>query len=143
MSKRYKALRRARYRFVRPNPDRLIGESHPQDGRDWDCQCARCGSSMDSELCGSCGGDGITGPGELYEEDPLWYDPDDYENCHQCGGQGAWMLCISSPKYCQTHPLPGRGKIQRHTPEWFTFEKRNTPEQPWDFGMEADFSMNL
>ena len=100
----------------------FIGRSHPRDGRQWDCQCARCGSSMDSESCGRCGGEGTTGPGELYEEDPLWYDPDDYAPCHECGGEGAWMLCISSHKYCINNPLPGRGKIPRHTPEWFTYE---------------------
>jgi hypothetical protein len=26
--------------------DFIISPEHPQDGRDWDCQCARCGSSM-------------------------------------------------------------------------------------------------
>lgn len=104
----------------------IISENPPNDGRDWDCQCARCGSSMLSESCGACGGDGITGPGELYEQDPLWYSPDDYERCHQCEGEGAWMLCGSSPDYCLLHPIAGRIEIERHTPEWFTFDKPTT-----------------
>lgn len=48
---------------------------------------------MARQSCGRCGGEGITAPGELYEEDPLWYDPDDYENCHECDGHGGWLWC--------------------------------------------------
>ncbi len=92
----------------------FIGPEPPKDGRQWDCQCARCGSSMDSESCGACDGEGQTSPG-----DPLWYDEDATEPCHQCGGEGAWMLCISTPEWCQAHPLKGREETERHTPEWF------------------------
>lgn len=106
--------------------DRFVGFDHPHDGRDWDCQCARCGSSLAWEPCSSCGGEGITAPGELYEQDPLWYDPDDYEACSQCGGDGAYSYCLSSPEWCQTHPLPGRENMARHTPEWFTTDKKET-----------------
>ena len=55
----------------------VIGRQ-PKSG-DWDCQCARCGSEMEFELCNSCGGDGMTEPGELYELDPLWYSPNDVQ----------------------------------------------------------------
>lgn len=78
---------------------------------------------MTSESCGACGGEGITGPGELYEEDPLWYDEDDYKPCHQCGGEGSWMLCISTPEWCEDNPIAGRESIPRHTPEWFVVER--------------------
>ena len=73
----------------------LFGDNPPNDGREYDCQCARCGSSVEWEQCGACGGEGTTGPGELYEEDPLWYDMDDYEPCHQCNVSGvvAALLC--------------------------------------------------
>lgn len=120
MSKRYKQLRRRRYKLSpERRPSTFIGAQHPHDGRRWECQCARCGSSMESELCGACGGEGFTEPGELYEQDPLWYDQDDTEACHKCNGEGGWMLCLSSEKWCQTHALPGRGKYPRHTPEWY------------------------
>lgn len=104
--------------------DTHIGMDHPQDGRNWDCQCARCGSTLVWESCERCGGEGITGPGELYEEDPLWYDPDDYEACHECGGEGSWPHCISSPEWCEANPIVGREGIARNTPEWFVCERQ-------------------
>jgi hypothetical protein len=117
MSKRYKALRRLRYHN---NPDRLgnvIGNIVPGD--DWECQCARCGSSIQFDPCASCGGDGWTEPGELYEQDPLWYDQNDTEACPDCDGEGSFAICISSRRWCQTHASVGRGKYPRHTVEWF------------------------
>lgn len=104
--------------------DTFIGDNHPQDGRQWDCQCARCGSSMSHESCGACGGDGITGPGELHEQDPLWYDEDDYESCHQCDGEGGWMFCLSTPEWCEANPLTGREQTPRNTVEWFALEPK-------------------
>lgn len=109
--------------------DSVIGENHPMDGRHWDCQCARCGSSMMSESCGRCGGEGTTAVGELYEEDPLWYDVDDVAPCHECNGEGAWMLCISSPEYCEAHPMKGREATPRHTPEWFALPEAKCPNK--------------
>lgn len=99
--------------------DQVVGRDHPHDGREWECQCARCGSSLTWESCGACGGEGSTGVGELYEEDPLWYDPDDTEPCHQCGGECAWPVCLSSSEWCETHVLEGRTGIDSGTPEWF------------------------
>lgn len=97
----------------------LFGDNPPNDGREYDYQCARCGSSIQWEQCGACGGEGITGPGELYEQDPLWYDPDDYENCHQCDGEASWGICISSPEWCDANPVPGRESVKRGTIEWY------------------------
>lgn len=97
----------------------VFGDNPPRDGREWDCPCARCGSSIDWEQCGACGGEGITAPGELYEQDPLWYDEDDYENCHTCGGEGSWGICISISEWCEAHPLPGREAVKRGIIEWF------------------------
>lgn len=91
--------------------DSFIGPDHPRG--------ARCGSSLDWDSCDVCGGDGITGPGELHEEDPLWYDPDDFEPCSQCGGQACWPQCLSSEEWCNANPLEGRETIERNTPEWF------------------------
>lgn len=95
------------------------------DGRQWECQCARCGSSVDWHECESCGGEGITGPGELYDEDPLWYDHDDYEPCHQCGGQSSWAVCLSGADWCQGHPMPGRENVERGRIEWFPLSMPN------------------
>lgn len=97
----------------------VVGHDHPNDGRQWECQCARCGSSLAWESCNVCGGEGITGPGELHEEDPLWYDPDDYEPCSQCGGVAAWPVCLSTPEWCEANALPGRTGMKCSTPEWF------------------------
>lgn len=101
----------------------VIADNHPQDGREWDCQCARCGSSVHWEPCGACGGEGISGPGELYDQDPLWYDEDDYSTCHQCGGEASWGICISPPEWCEANPAKGRENIKRGEIEWFTFDK--------------------
>lgn len=100
----------------------VIAENPPNDGRRWECHCARCASSMEFEDCGSCGGEGITGPGELHEQDPLWYDEGDYEICHQCGGAGGWLLCMARAEWCNRHPLPGRIEIASSTTEWFCVE---------------------
>lgn len=104
--------------------DTFIGSDHPNDGRAWDCQCARCGSSLEWHQCGACGGEGITAPGELYESDPLWYSPDDYENCHQCDGEASWPICCSSKEWCEAHPIIGREGMESGTPEWFTVQMR-------------------
>ena len=29
---------------------------------------------------------------DVYEEDPLWYDPGDTEMCDVCKGKGGWIL---------------------------------------------------
>ncbi len=54
--------------------------------------CKNCGTDLIFEDCGICD-DGYTHPGELYEEDPLWYDEDDVEACVQCDGDGGWWGC--------------------------------------------------
>lgn len=110
--------------MIATNSDTFIGNDHPRDGREWDCQCARCGSCLDWDLCEACDGEGITGPGELYEQDPLNYHPDDFERCHQCGGEASWPFCLSSPEWCEANPLGGRENIKRGTPEWFALNRK-------------------
>lgn len=100
-------------------PLTVIAECPPEDGQRWDCQCARCGSSMDFERCDSCGGDGFTAPGDLYEEDPLWYDRDDVEPCQWCNGRGGWRRCSNSVEWCLAHPQEGRSLVLSGTVEWF------------------------
>lgn len=109
--------------FCRREPASIISDDMPKDGRNWDCRCARCGSSVESESCGACGGEGVTGHGELHEQDPLWYDADDYEPCHQCSGEGSWMFCLSNIEWCEANPIKGRENVPRGKIEWFTFEQ--------------------
>jgi hypothetical protein len=95
-----------------------VGPKPPRDGREWHSQCARCGSSTYAVDCDRCGGEGTTAPGELYEEDPLWYDEDAVELCHQCGGEASWEVCCSDAAWCEANPLPGREKVKRGAIEW-------------------------
>lgn len=101
--------------MTEPTPDTVRCDACGQEPTRCDCetdhQCARCGSSADRVLCESCDGDGRTRPGQLYEEDPLWYDEDDTEACRDCRGAGGWWACSSTDEWCETHPLPGREDV--------------------------------
>ena len=94
---------------------------HPNDGRDYDCQCARCGSSMTRVECESCGGEGVTGH-DCGEDCCCCLNPEDNIQCDICNGEGGWWQCLSPQEFCEAHPLPHRNKIRRSTPEWFTFD---------------------
>ncbi len=50
---------------------------YPDDGREW-------------IECDDCGGEGGRDGEELMQEDPLWYDIDDWEPCQTCHGKGGW-----------------------------------------------------
>lgn len=69
---------------------------------DW---CGRCGSSVLHELCGTCEATGgletAFGPG----------DP----SCPTCRGSGWMRSCLSSPAWCEAHPLPGCADRPRHS----------------------------
>lgn len=52
--------------------------------------CGLCGREIDYEDCFNCGGEGGR---ELYEEDPLYYSPDDWEDCETCEGAGTLAFC--------------------------------------------------
>lgn len=88
---------------------------HPDDGREYDCQCARCGSTLTFEACEECGGDGhyedVDGPdaGGFYDDGP----------CNICAGKGAFPICLSTEDWCNANPMPGRAETARHTAEWF------------------------
>jgi hypothetical protein len=98
--------------------DTVIAENPPNDGREWDCQCARCGSSCVSISCEHCGGDGVDDWGEGD------WDDDGPETCDICQGEGGWMACCSSPEWCEAHPITGRESTARGSIEWFTFQVR-------------------
>jgi hypothetical protein len=55
--------------------------------------CPKCGNHTVTKCCNDCGGDGWTEIGELYEQDPLWYDPDDTRPCGECRGRGGFHWC--------------------------------------------------
>jgi DnaJ-class molecular chaperone len=91
------------------------------DGRKEDCQCARCGSSVEYVDCDRCGGDGV-------------YDLDDWEEfrrvmrrCSQCDGDGGWRVCLSPAEWCEANPIAGRERIQRGAFEWFDIPARPEP----------------
>ncbi len=58
--------------------------------------CTKCGDPLEWVDCPDCGGDGVR---EVYEEDPLWYDPGDTEPCNPCLGQGGWWECPNAARH--------------------------------------------
>lgn len=59
---------------------------------DYDLECTHCGHSpIRSRDCDRCGGEGFRD--DLYEEDPLWYDPDEIMTCSECSGKGTMHWC--------------------------------------------------
>lgn len=98
-----------------------IGGMPPQDGREWYCQCARCGSSLDRVRCENCGGDGVTGH-NCGDDTCCCLDPEDNVTCGSCRGECGFWQCLSSTDWCQQHPLRGRELVERSTPEWYLIE---------------------
>ena len=98
--------------------DSIISKDHPSDNKNWDCQCARCGSSMEFEECWNCGGTKFSYH-DCGEDCCCCLDPEDNVICDICDGDGGWLLCISSPEWCQANPLGNRENIKSSTPEWF------------------------
>ena len=103
-------------------PECHIGK-HPNDGRNWDCQCARCGSSMTHIECESCGGEGVSGH-DCGEDTCCCLDPEENMTCDICDGKGGWLECLSSSEFCEGNPLPGREKIKRGEVEWITLDAK-------------------
>lgn len=95
--------------------DAVIAARPPDDGREWDCQCARCGSSVASDDCWQCGGDGFV----RWDED----DEDEVMDCDACDGSGTHLTCLSDAAWCEAHPLPGRELTGRGALEWYVVER--------------------
>lgn len=90
-------------------------------GVEIDCQCARCGSSMDYERCTELGCE----DGWIEDLDDDGFDDLDRRwRCDICRGQGGWHRCMSSPEWCKANPLEGRENVQRGEIEWFTIPER-------------------
>lgn len=97
--------------------DRPSNEMY-RSGLEIDCQCARCGSSIDTEPCEYCE-DGYDGH-DCGEDCCCCLEPEDNMICQYCDGSGVWHCCLSSPEWCQANPVPGRESIPRGKIEWFT-----------------------
>ena len=97
--------------------DTVISLRPPSDGQEWDCQCARCGSSLGFDLCEECGGDG------WIEDDTDAINGPEKDVCNLCAGRCSWSRCLSSADWCQANPRPGREAIEPSMPEWFVVRR--------------------
>lgn len=97
---------------------------HPPDYRkEYGCQCARCGSSIERRQCENCGGTGEDGH-DCGEDCCCCLHPDDNVTCDICCGDGGWWECLSTAEFCNANPLPGREHIKRSTVEWYEEETK-------------------
>jgi hypothetical protein len=92
------------------------------DGQEWDCQCARCGSSLEREPCWNCGGEGLSHH-DCGEDCCCCLYPEDNVRCDVCDGEGGWWQCLSSHEFCQANPLPGHEDVESGTPEWYAIPR--------------------
>ena len=95
-----------------------LGADVPKNHHEYEVQCYRCGSSVSFEACEYCGGEGVDGH-ECGEDTCSCFEPEDNMACGVCEGAAAFVVCLSSPVWCQAHPLPGREQAVSGTPEWF------------------------
>lgn len=98
----------------------IIAEFPPSDGQQWECQCARCGSTCDWTQCGQCE-DGFDGH-DCGDDCCSCLDPEENVVCDICRGRGGWYRCMSSSEFCKANPLKGRESTQRGVLEWFVVE---------------------
>lgn len=103
-------------------PESIIADHPPQDGQQWENQCARCGSSMDWQDCDGCGGEGFAGH-DCGEDTCCCMWPEENMLCDFCDGDGGWSVCGSGAEWCEANPLPGRESIRRGEVEWFVIER--------------------
>ena len=92
--------------------DSVIARRPPDDGQEWDAQCARCGSSVVHLGCPTCGGDGFV----FDDDDPDWRQPGG-DRCPDCAG--GWQECGSGVEWCKAHPMVSREGVDPGAIEWF------------------------
>lgn len=88
------------------------------EGLEIDCQCARCGSSCDSDRCNECEDGSVWDAWGYYDEGGPAY------TCPACRGDYVTHRCLSSPEWCEANPQPGRESVKRGKIEWFTIPER-------------------
>jgi hypothetical protein len=103
----------------------IIMHVHPDDGRHWECQCARCGSSLHRERCTACE-DGLDGH-DCGDDSCCCLDPEPNRLCGTCGGHEGWWVCLSDAAWCEANPLPGREDVKRGLPEFFPMDREPSP----------------
>lgn len=85
-------------------------------------QCARCGSSVTADDCETCGGEGLDGH-DCGEDSCCCIDDGPNLDCSVCEGVGVFQVCLSSPEWCEAHPMEGREATPRGEIEWFPEEQ--------------------
>lgn len=74
-----------------------IDGSEPDEGSDeYDC-CDICGGPIEWVDCYACFGEGEF---DLYEQNPLEYEPGEIERCDVCHGKGGYLECM----HLEDHP---------------------------------------
>lgn len=58
-------------------------------------ECPKCGGFALHFKCWNGCDDGWF---DMYDEDPLYYDPGDQEPCDVCDGKGSYWVCQNCPK---------------------------------------------
>jgi hypothetical protein len=93
----------------------------PRDGGEWDCQCARCGSSCDYVDCWNCedGGCGSDCIDDLCHGGECIHGHSGQIRCDICDGHGGWWACLSDSEWCNANPIAGREEIKFGQIEWF------------------------
>lgn len=97
----------------------------PSDGKSYDNQCARCGSSCDFVKCENCDEDGFVDH-DCGEDCCCCADPEPNVVCDYCNGRGGYWACLSDAEYCEANPLPGRESINRGVLEWYELPAKGT-----------------
>lgn len=77
----------------------MTGGDRPLGGYDFDEEddtCPECGTPMEWSPCHMI--DCEEGNYDLYEEDPINYDPGTYAACSECDGEGGSWYCPKCSK---------------------------------------------
>lgn len=94
----------------------MIAERDEWD--DYGKPCPVCGGEMDWTDCDACDGDGSR---DVFEDDPLWYQPGDTEPCQTCNGEGGWWVCHNRFMHAEAE---ARSSSNAQPP---TLEEKRTP----------------